>query len=111
VLDGFTDTHIINANNNTDRETDNMEHVTKETGVFFDIARDAVEGHKQSEEHLLNLMNEALPFETRFKLKLKRRQGWTTQVQFLHGIARELTKVKQQRIRYVKQLEPLHIEF
>ena len=24
VLDGFTDTHIINANNNTDRRTDTM---------------------------------------------------------------------------------------
>ena len=111
MLDGFTDTHIINANNNTDRETDTMEHVTKETGVFFDIAWDAVAGDKRSEEHLLHLMNEALPFETRFKLKLKRHQGWTTQVQFLHGIARELTKVKQQRDESAKQLEPLHIEF
>ena len=111
MLDGFTDTHIIDANNNTDRETDTMEHVTKETGVFFNIAWDAVAGDKRSEEHLLHLMNEALPFETRFKLKLKRHQGWTTQVQFLQGIARELTKVKQQRDESAKQLEPLHIEF
>jgi len=88
-----------------------MEHVTKETGVFFDIAWDAIEGDKQSEEHLLHLMNEALPFETRFKLKLKRRQGWTTKVQFLHGIARELTKVKQQRDETAKQVEALRIEF
>lgn len=83
----------------------------QQTGVFFDIARDALAGDKESEEHLLNLMNEALPFKTRFKLKIKRHQGWTTQAQFLYGIARELTKVKQQQIRYVKQLEPLHIEF
>ena len=90
----------------------------QQTGVFFDIARDAIAGDNQSEEHLLQLMNLALPFDIRFGLKLKRSrwvehfgEGWTTKVHFLHGIARELTKVKQQRDESAKQLETLHIEF
>jgi len=85
----------------------------QQTGVFFDIARDAIAGDKQSEEHILKLFNDrdVIPFETRFGLKLSLQRGGWTNADFLLGIARELTKVKQQRDESAKQLEPLHIEF
>ena len=85
----------------------------QQTGVFFDIARDAIAGDKRSEDHILKLFNDrdVIPFETRFNLKLRwQRFGWTNE-DFFMGIARELTKVKQQRDESAKQLEPLHIEF
>lgn len=85
----------------------------QQTGVFFDIARDAIAGDKRSEEHILRLFDDrdVIPFETRFGLKLRWQRFGLSDEDFLMGIARELTKVKQQRDESAKQLEPLHIEF
>lgn len=85
----------------------------QQTGVFFDIARDAIAGDKQSEEHILKLFNDrdVIPFETRFKLKHRLQRGGWTNADFLLGIARELEEIRQQRLAATKRFEPLHIEF
>ncbi len=87
----------------------------QQTGVFFDIARDAIAGDKQSGAHLEKVLSDVdLLLYTKL-LRQRIRQGGgedeKAEADFLMAIARELTKVKQQRDESANQLEPLHIKF
>ena len=87
----------------------------QQTGVFFDIARDAIAGDKRSGAHLEKVLSDVdLLLYTKLLRQRIRQGGYSdtaAEERFLMAIARELTKVKQQRDESAKQLEPMHIEF
>ena len=87
----------------------------QQTGVFFDIARDAIAGDKQSGAHLEQVLSDVdLLLYTKL-LRQRIRQGGgvdeKAEADFLMAIARELTKIKKEQDAERKQLESLHIEF
>jgi len=85
----------------------------QQTGVFFDIARDAIAGDKRSGAHLEELLADVdLLLYTKLLRQRIRRGGYSdaaAEESFLMAIAQELTAIKQEKD--AEQFEPLHIEF
>jgi hypothetical protein len=89
-----------------------MEH--QQTGVFFDIARDAIAGDKQCGAHLEKALSDAdLLLYTKLLRQRIRQGGYSdaaAEERFLMAIAQELTTIKQKKDDEPR-FEPLHIEF
>tara|TARA_R100000231_G_C5303827_1_gene158386 strand:+ start:147 stop:419 length:273 start_codon:yes stop_codon:yes gene_type:complete len=87
----------------------------QQTGVFFDIARDAIAGDKQSGAHLEKVLSDVdlLLYTKLLRQRIRQAGGEDEKAEadFLMAIARELTKIKKEQDAERKQLEPLHIEF